>query len=131
MDLHRWLANRLNRPPDISGLVLVFKCLATGIAILLLMVPLVWLFPSQRHNAITIAPVLVGLGVGFVYGCSGGPAAWLFGFAVIFFRVIWRDNRPLSSNMVYFVLYLGVYYIGFGLSYLARCRRHVQPGRNS
>ena len=131
MDLHRWLANRLNRPPDISGLVLVFKCLATGIAILLLMVPLVWLFPSQRHNAITIAPVLVGLGVGFVYGCSGGPAAWLFGFAVIFRAAIWHKGQPFIRNLEYVVLYVTVSYVGFALSYLVGCRRRVQPDRDS
>jgi hypothetical protein len=120
MNLYKQLVD-WNRRFNRSGLGIVLKSIATGIIILLLLVVVAWLFPSQRHNIRIIAPVLVGLGVGFVYGCSSGPAAWLFGFAIIFRNVIWDNSQSLSQKLGYFAIYIVVYYIGFGLSRLANC----------
>lgn len=108
--------------PGRSGFGIVIKSIGTGIIILLLVAMVVWLFPSQRHNIRVIAAVPVGLGVGFVYGCNGGPAVWLFGFAIVFPIISWDSSQSAVRNLVYIALYVALFYVGFGLSRLAKCR---------
>ncbi|MEN6371294.1 MAG: hypothetical protein ABFD64_04695 [Armatimonadota bacterium] len=125
MNLFKRLAD-LNRRIDRSVLGLYFKGLIVGIVITAFFALAAQLFPSQRHNTRIIVPVFTGLVFGFWWGWKGGRAAWLFVFTFIFSPAVKDDSLPLIRNIEYYVIYLAIFFAGFGISYLTGCRKRTQ-----
>lgn len=125
MNLYKKLTN-WNRRVDRSVLGLYFKGIVVGLVIMLLFGLVAWLLPSQRHNVKAIMPVFIGLVFGFWWGFKGGHAGWLFVFTYIFSPAVRNDSMPLIRNIEYYVIYLAIFFVGFGLSYLTGYRKRAQ-----